>query len=85
MLPVFISLGLMLAGGLIAVGWLHWRGLIRFGQRRPPWGFSTILLGSLQLIAWLLFPGPPDLWLRPLIALTAGGVTAVVALRRARR
>jgi hypothetical protein len=84
MLVVVIIFGLILAGALLAAGWLHWRGTIRFGQRNRQWGLTTIALALLQVVAWLLLPGPPDLWLRPTIALAAALVVVLVIAGRRR-
>ena len=69
MLMVLIVVGLLAAGAVIAIGGLHWRGLVRFGRRGSGWGIGTMILGLLQAAAWLALPGEPAIWLRLLIAL----------------
>jgi hypothetical protein len=85
MVAVLIAFGLALGGGLLALGWLHWRGLVRFGRRQPGWGLGTMLFGLVQIVCWLLLPGPPDLWVRLLIALAAAVVTSAWLVRRGAR
>ena len=77
MLTFLIIFGLLLAGGVVAVGFLHWRGIVRFGRRRPGWGIGTMGIGAMQALAWLFFPGEPAFWQRPLIALAAAAVVGV--------
>lgn len=79
---ILIGLGLALAGAIMALGWLHWRGIVRFGRRQPAWGLGTMIFGLLQLAAWLLFPGPPEVWLRPPIALVAAVLAGRWLMRR---
>jgi hypothetical protein len=85
MAVVLIIFGLALAGGLFALGWLHWRGLVRFGRRQPSWGLGTMLFGLIQFVCWLLLPGPPEFWVRLLIAPAAAVVTGLWLLRRGAR
>jgi hypothetical protein len=79
---VVIVAGLALAGGLLALGWLHWRGRVRFGRRQPAWGLGTMLFGLIQVACWLLIPGPPDGWLRLPIALAAAMLVGLWLTRR---
>jgi hypothetical protein len=79
---ILIVVGLALAGAIMALGWLHWRGVIRFGRRQPAWGLGTMIFGLLQLAAWLLFPGSPEVWLRPPIALAAAVLAGLGLARR---
>jgi hypothetical protein len=69
---LLIVVGLVFAGGMTAVGWLHWRGIILFGQRQPAWGVGTMLVGVIQLVVWALLPGSLEPWWRLLIAAAAG-------------
>jgi hypothetical protein len=85
MAVALIIFGLALAGGLMALGWLHWRGVARFGRRQPAWGLGTMLFGLVQLVCWLLLPGPPELWARLLIALAAAVATGLWLMRRGAR
>ena len=82
MLTLLIVFGLLLAGAVIAIGSLHWRGIVRFGRRGPTWGIGTIILGLLQTIAWLLLPGEPASWLRLLIALAGAVLVGLWLVRR---
>ena len=69
MLAALIVFGLLFAGGVIAIGALHWRGILRFGRRKSAWGIGTIVLGLAQVVVWTIFPGGPEpVWVRILIA-----------------
>jgi hypothetical protein len=86
MTMALIVLGLALGGGVVALGALHWRGVVRFGRRPPAWGLGTLLFGLLQVGCWLIFPGPPEVWLRLVIALVAAvGVGGWLVWRRGAR
>jgi hypothetical protein len=85
MAVALIAFGLALGGGLLALGWLHWRGLVRFGRRQPNWGLGTMLFGLVQIACWLLLPGPPAIWVRLVIALAAAVVAGAWLLRRGAR
>jgi hypothetical protein len=85
MVAALIVFGLALAGGLLALGWLHWRGVVRFGRRQPAWGLGTMLFGLIQLACWLVLPGPPELWARLLIAAAAAVATGLWLMRRGAR
>lgn len=77
-----IGLGLVIAGAMMALGWLHWRGLVRFGRRQPAWGLGTLIFGALQVAVWMVIPGPPDVWPRALIVLVAAVATVVLLARQ---
>lgn len=83
MLSFLIVFGLLLAGGVMAAGFLHWRGRVSFGRRRPSWGIGTMGIGAMQALAWSLLPGEPAFWQRPLIALVAAIVAGLWLARRA--
>lgn len=80
MLMALIVFGLLFAGGVIAIGALHWRGVLRFGRRKTAWGIGTIVLGLVQTLVWSVFPGGPEpIWTRLLIV-AAGAVVIGLAL-----
>jgi hypothetical protein len=85
MAAILIAFGLALGGGLVALGWLHWRGHVRFGRRPPGWGLGTMLFGLVQVVCWLLLPGSPEVWVRLAIALAAAVGAGLWLLRRGAR
>jgi hypothetical protein len=78
-----IIFGLLLAGAVLAVGFLHWRGIVSFGRRKRSWGLATMGIGFVQVLAWFFLPGQPDFWLRPIIALVAAMALGILMARRA--
>ncbi len=84
MVLLLTVVGLVFAGGMTAVGWLHWRGIILFGQRQPAWGIGTMLVGIIQIVVWSLLPGPLEPWWRLLVAVMAGVGLALWLPRRRR-